>query len=205
MSHHRDDLEIEVKFFLPDRSSLRQKILDTGAAGQGDVFEFNARFDDPGESIKKAASILRLRKDARTILTFKRRPSENNDQFKVHRELEVTVDSFEVMAQILQSLGFYQCQIYEKRRETFLLQQSLLCLDRMPFGDFLEIEGPGTEIRSIADRLELDWDHRILHTYLEIFAEIQRELVLPFTDITFENFKNVRWRPADFMRRFAAA
>jgi adenylate cyclase class 2 len=197
-------LEIEVKFFLQDRESMRRKITGIGATGGGEIYEFNARYDDAADSLEHGSSLLRLRRDERVTLTYKHRPAETDDQFKIHGELEVELNNFDVMADILHALGFHRRQVYEKRRETFRLQGAVLCLDQMPFGDFLEIEGPKSDIRSIAERLELDWRRRILATYLDIFADIQNQLGLPFTDITFENFKEVPLNPESFMQRFAA-
>ena len=186
-----EPLEIEIKFPVPDILSLRKKIEDVGAVSKGRYFEVNARFDDATESLKRNACLLRLRKDTRTILTFKSKPVDRDPQFKVHRELEVQVSDFDTMEQILNSLGYQRRQIYEKWRETFQFGSTHLCLDQMPFGDYLEIEGSRTAIRNAASRLELDWNRRIRSTYLELFSILRDRLQLGFSDITFENFKDV--------------
>ena len=79
-------------------------------------------------------------------------------------------------------------QIYEKYRETFTIKSACLCLDTMPFGDFLEIEGDKAAIRALAERLSLPWEHRILTNYLNIFATIKTNHGLGFNDVTFDNF-----------------
>lgn len=183
---------------------MRRKILAAGGISAGRVFETNLRFDDPSSRLKKSGSLLRLRNDGRITLTYKTRSTQADNQFKVHRELEVEVGDQATMEKIIEALGFQRQQIYEKHRETFRWQGALLCLDRMPYGDFLEIEGPKDKIPLIAEKLALDWERRILHNYLEIFAVIQNELSLSFKDITFENFKNASWDTASFMRRFEA-
>ena len=71
-------------------------------------------------------------------------------------------------------------------------------LFRSPFGDFLEIEGPKTEIRRIADQLNLAWENRILTNYLSIFRMIRKDLNLGFTDVAFDNFRSVG--PVDMTR-----
>ena len=70
--------------------------------------------------------------------------------------------------------------------------ETVLCLDQMPFGDYLEIEGPKAAIRDVASRLGLPWRQRILKNYLEMFSILQERLQLPFSDITFANFADVR-------------
>ena len=185
-------MEIEVKFFLPDAEIIRNRILDLGAENQGKLFESNFRFEDNNNSLIKKKSLLRLRKDQKVTLTFKSEPPINENQFKIHNEWEVEVSDFNCMRQILESLGFHKAQIYEKWRETFVLTETVLCLDTMPFGDFLEIEGDQKKIKDLANRLDLLWKKRILLNYLAIFEILKRNLKLPFTDITFSNFTDVK-------------
>jgi adenylate cyclase class 2 len=182
-------LEIEVKFHLPEIKPVRDRTLAMGAIHCGRVFETNVRFEDASESLKKQGILLRLRKDDRIRLTFKSNLSRPDTQFKVHRELEVEVGHFDACHSILEGLGFHPQQAYEKWRETFVLNNTNLLIDTMPYGLFLEIEGQKTHIRNLADRLGLKWEERILLNYLEIFEIVQREEGLHFGDITFENFK----------------
>lgn len=115
-------------------------------------------------------------------------------------EIEVSVSDFNAMDQILRTIGFHPAQTYEKWRETFLLDGAELCLDTMPFGDFLEIEGTPDQVKSISAALALSWEKRILANYLSIFAMIKEKEPLTFNDITFDNFKS---RPVE-LNRYAA-
>ena len=143
-----------------------------------------------GSELKKA--LLRLRQDNKTTLTFKSTPPGRNTQFKILKELEVEVNDFATMGRILEALGFHCDQIYEKWRETLVLKQTRFCLDSMPYGNFLEIEGREEDIKSYAIRLGLHWGKRILLNYLEIFDILKKEMDLDFNDVTFDNFKNRR-------------
>jgi adenylate cyclase, class 2 len=60
----------------------------------------------------------------------------------------------------------------------------------MPYGTFLEIEGPREKIRPAADRLGLVWEKRILKNYLAMFEALRVQENLPFHDVTFSNFEN---------------
>jgi len=186
-----DPLEIEVKFHIPAIKPLRDSILAMGATHCGRVFETNVRLEDVSKSLKKQGILLRLRKDDRILLTFKSTLPHPDTQFKIHRELEVEVGDFHICHSILEGLGFHPEQAYEKWRETFVLNSTNLLIDTMPYGIFLEIEGQKSHIRNIADRLDLKWEERVLLNYLEIFEILQREEGLGFSDITFENFKDV--------------
>ena len=136
--------------------------------------------------------LLRLRQDNRATLTFKTKPLIEDNQFKIHNEYEVTVSDFEMMRRILEKLGFIRRQVYEKWRETFILNATHLCIDSMPYGDFLEIEGTKTAIIAVTSRLGLVWDHRILLNYLEMFSIIKKHFDLPFDDVTFDNFASLQ-------------
>ena len=183
------DLEIEVKFFIVDTPKLHRRLVEMGATARPEVFESNIRFEDADETFKKKGELLRLRKDGSCRLTYKCRPSRPDPEYKVYKELEVEVGDFDIMTRILQSLGFRQAQIYEKWRRVFAWDDVELCLDRMPFGTFLEIEGPRQGIRNAARQLGLAWEDRILTNYLAIFEIVREKLNLPFNDVTFSNFE----------------
>jgi len=199
-----EQLEIEVKFYITDIESVRNRITELGAVCQGKVFESNIRYEDADNTLIKKKSLLRLRKDSSAKLTFKSEPPVKDNQFKIHRELEVEVSDFSVMHQILDALGYHKEQVYEKWRETFILNNTHFCIDNMPYGDFLEIEGEKTAIRDMADKISLKWEKRILINYIRIFDIVRQEMNLSFSDITFDNFKNIRVDHSRFLHRIEA-
>jgi adenylate cyclase class 2 len=192
-------LETEIKFYLTDLPPIRQRIMDLGANSRGRFFESNVRFEDACLTLEKKKSLLRLRHDQKVKLTYKSRPRETDDQFKIMRELEVEVSDFETMHSILEALGFHREQVYEKWRETLVLDHTKFCLDSMPYGDFLEIEGQKQDILNLSAQLGLRWDQRILLNYLQIFEILQNNLNLNFSDVTFDNFNNVAVDLADYL------
>lgn len=194
-----EHIETEVKFFITDLAMLREKLISLGALSGGNIFETNIRFEDKDKNFIKNKSLLRLRKDSKTTLTFKSPAPDADSRFKMLRELEVEVSDFSTAIRILESLGFIQEQIYEKWREKLVLGNTYFCIDKMPYGDFLEIEGNKGEIIEYASLLGLDWEERILFNYLELFDILKKSLDISFSDVTFENFKNVE---ADFSKYF---
>ncbi|MEW6079056.1 MAG: class IV adenylate cyclase [Thermodesulfobacteriota bacterium] len=194
--------EIEVKYHVDDPPGLRQRLAAAGAVSSGRVFEKNIRFEDAGNSLIRQKALLRLRQDNRNVLTFKQALDKGDNQFKIYREIETEVGDFEATGRILESLGYFPCQVYEKYRETFLVPGAVICLDTMPYGDFLEIEADKGLIRELTDRLGLDWNKRILATYLGLFEHVRKAACLPFTDLTFDNFRNVRFDFTAIWKRF---
>ena len=202
MAH--DPVEIEVKFHLADANWVRDRILAIGASACGRIFETNIRFEDAAKSLKDRGMLLRLRKDDRVRLTLKSPAADVDKDFKIHSELEVQVDDLDTCHAIMEGLGFHPEQTYEKWRETFILDQTGFCLDTMPYGTFLEIEGAEKDIRTHAASLGLNWQKRILLNYLEIFEIIRQTLCLSFKDLTFKNFENIKVDMATFLGKLEA-
>jgi adenylate cyclase, class 2 len=206
-------VEIEVKFHVADIRRMRERLASTGAVAGTRARETNIRFEDEQNGLYRHHALLRLRKADKNTLTYKSKPAENafphGDQagasdFKIHNEFEVVVDDFEGMHRILTALGFHAEQIYEKVRETWTLEQTFICLDEMPFGTFMEIEGTPEAIRKTAGLLDLKWSERILYNYLEMFEIIRNRERLSFTDVTFENFKGILVDLAGYLPLFNA-
>jgi len=195
-------LEIEVKFYLENIESVREQLLQTGAESQGRIFESNICFDDQHDSLFLNQSLLRLRKDRKITLTHKSKPHAGDSEFKVLKELEVEVSDFDMMLGILEALGYHRTLVYEKYRETLTIGQTKLCIDCMPFGDFLEIEGSKADIRRLADLVGMPWDRRIIDNYRSMFDIIKERMALSFSDITFDDFKTVQLDMDTFLPMF---
>ena len=189
-----EHLEIELKFFVSDFDPLRDKLLALGAVCTGPrTREHNVRYETEDDRLLKNGCLLRLRQDRQATLTFKSPPPEADRRFKVYRELEVNLSDFGAMDAILHALGFYRRQEYEKWRETWQLGDASLCLDTLPFGSFLEIEAqPDAIMRSVRE-LGLVWEQRILTNYLGMFATLKEKEAWTFSDVTFDNFANIRF------------
>lgn len=189
MNDAPDQLEIEVKFHLAQPEALHRHLADLGAVAQPNIFERNLRFEDSNHTLKANQKLLRLRRDESCRLTFKSRPLPMDTECKVYRELEVTVSDFDAMQAILTAMGFHAVQTYEKWRQKYAWQEVELCMDTMPYGSFLEIEGAEADIKRAASLLELPWEKRILSNYLAIFEMVRTRYNLPFDDVTFANFE----------------
>ncbi len=202
------DVEIEVKFYITAPETLRQQLHSLGASFTDRCAESNIRFEDADRSLIQKNALLRLRQtDTTCVLTYKGEPPEASEApagFKTYREWEVTVDDFDAMCRILDAIGFAPAQRYEKIRETYTIDDTTVCVDEMPYGHFLEIEGQPESIRGVAEKMGLNWQDRILDNYLAIFDRLKTELNLDFTDVTFANFKTVEMDFTDYTGLFTA-
>lgn len=184
-------IETEVKFHLPDPEAVRTRLLDLGARSLGRCREHNLRLDSPDGRLSRGRSLLRLRQDRGCTLTFKSAAPGADPAFKQMIELEVQVSDFERMLSVLAALGFRPVQTYEKWRESFEMGETVFCLDELPYGHFLEIEGPPAAVVEAGRTLGLPWDKRILLTYLDIFERLRDRYGLAFDDLTFDRFNRL--------------
>jgi adenylate cyclase class 2 len=189
--------ELEVKFYIGEISKIGKKLIDLGAELVLErTHEYNLRFDTPEGSLSEAMSMLRLRRDIGNHLTFKG-PTTTLGGVLARKEVEFDVSDFELARKFVESLGFTKKFIYEKYRTTYDLRNHKVTLDEMPYGNFIEIEGPEAEtIKECADDLELNWDERLPETYVSIFQRIKDLENLKIKDLTFANFQNLEVRLA---------
>jgi adenylate cyclase class 2 len=192
-------LEVEVKFLVANLETFRQRLAAAGGTLEKErVFERNVRFDTPDNDLLKKGELLRLRQDAAVRITFKGEVSEAlYSEAKVREELEVSVNDFDTTARIFERLGFAPVQVYEKYRETFVLNDIEIVLDEMPYGDFVELEGEETAIKTAATDLGLAWSKRINNNYLGLMADLKQFHRLDFDDVTFANFAGLGISIAD--------
>ncbi len=181
--------EIEVKFHVLNLALLAEKLKCLGAREvQPRTFELNLRFDTPGSALASSGQVLRLRRDSASRLTYKG-AGQVSQGVSARTEIEFTVGDFDAAHDFLVALGFHVSMIYEKYRQVFALGATLVTLDEMPFGYFVEIEaGDAAQIQQASRELGLDWEARCLDSYAAIFQQARAALALSFRDLTFENF-----------------
>ena len=190
--------EIEVKFYLKDPEALVGRLEALGAVcEQTRIYEANLRFDTPDRELSRSLRALRLRMDSAARMTYKGPPLSDGGA-RLRQELEFTVSDFNTARALLEALGYQVIVMYEKYRTTYHLGQLIITLDEMPFGHFTEIEAPsGEQVHAAAVHLGLDWERRILDSYLVLFEQLKTRLGLSFNDLSFENFKELGITAAD--------
>jgi len=189
--------EIEAKFCVRDLPALRKRILKLGGnIDKPRAFERNLRFDTPTGDLRQSRSVLRLREDDAVRLTYKRRLAD----FEHRRELEFEVSDSGQAQAFLEALGYEIFFIYEKYREVLTFAGCEVMLDDLPFGSFVEIEGPDLDaVQAAAGRLELDWSWRMDTSYMETFYALQERFGMEAPHATFEllqgidRAERVRW------------
>ena len=194
--------EIEVKYAVADLLAVEKRLKAIGAQLiQARIFESNLRFDDQDGSLGKTASVLRLRLDTAARLTYKG-PSVFDAGVRDRLEIEFVVGDFYAARSFLEALGYRVIMTYEKYRAMYNLEEVTVTLDELPYGSFVEIEGPDAEsIRQVNEQLGLDWDAAVQESYSEIFARLKQVKGWDFRDLSFENFtdREVQLQDLDIM------
>jgi adenylate cyclase, class 2 len=185
--------ELELKYYVLNLAQIEKRLTTLGAlCNQSRTLEINLRFDTADNSLSLAGKALRLRYDTQARLTYKG-PSQSQEGIRLREEIEFVVDNFKAAQTFLQALGYQVSLIYEKYRSEFLLGDVHILLDELPYGNFVEIEGPDpAKILKVNEQLGLNWESRIPESYTILFERLRNNLGLPFRDLIFENFQGLQ-------------
>lgn len=198
--------ELEVKYYVQNLTAIEQRLIDLSAKRvQPRTFEINLRFDTPQRDLSKNFRVLRLRKDTAARMTFKG-PASGLEGVRVRQEIEFVVEDFDAARDFLEALGYQVSMGYEKYRTVYDIGDVHITLDELPYGDFVEIEGPDPEsILAVNQTLQLNWATRAPESYVSIFDRLKVNMGLTFRDLSFDNFMGLEISPEQMKLPFADA
>jgi adenylate cyclase class 2 len=187
MSDQRN--EIEVKYYVSNLEKVENRIHTLGVnLIQPRTFEYNILFDTPDGKLTESLQILRLRRDSRVRLTYKG-PGRIVDGVHSRPEIEFTVSNFDHAKDFLEALNYQVKMVYEKYRAVYDLDGVHITLDELPYGNFIEIEGPdAARIKNVSSKIRLKWDERIVVSYSRLFQVVCTNLDMTIDNLTFSNF-----------------
>lgn len=163
-------LEVEIKLAVDDPPEILRRLERAGARRETDrLFEDNRIFDFPDGRLRDREIMFRLRRSGdRWTTTLKERVPDQGD-YKIRREYESEVSDGEAMLDVIRGLGMEPAYRYQKYRTTFLAGQTVITLDELPMGNYLELEGTREAIDGLAAELGfsredyITADYRTLH------------------------------------------
>jgi adenylate cyclase class 2 len=193
---NKSDQEIEIKLYLANPETFQTKLTTLGAQLVSErIHEYNLVFDTPDKELYSKQCLLRLRQDQTVTLTYKG-PNQIISGANTRQEFEIQVSDFEAACRLLQALGYHPQRVYEKYRTTYHYKEFHLFLDELPFGLFLEVEGPdATCLKSCVQEFGLDWATRLNENYITLFERAKSALQLPYSNPTFDNLTNLKITP----------
>jgi adenylate cyclase, class 2 len=190
--------ELELKYYVNNLAAIEACLQRLNATCfQPRVKEINLRFDTDDFALSRQGKALRLRYDTQARLTFKG-PSVSQEGVRLRQEIEFVADNFQAAQAFLVALGYQVSVIYEKFRTVYAIGEVHVFLDELPFGNFIEIEGPDPgQIRIVNDQLGLNWETRIAESYTVLFERLRINSNLNFRDLIFDNFEGVQLHAED--------
>ncbi len=176
-------LEQEVKFECSNFEGLRHILAAQQAQYVHRVFEHNTVYDLENGRLYKEGKLLRLRQAETNVLCLKSPPGDVLDdqtyQVKTWEEIQTLVQDAQNMHTILLGLGYKTVFCYQKVREKWYLGLCAICLDRLPFGLYVEIEGKPDAIWEQARILGLDDNSWTAKSYHDLHREWRLNNDLP--------------------------
>ena len=178
-------VEREVKLRFDNAAAAKETVLSAGASPlRGRRLQDDRLFDTDDGLLRRRRSALRIRREpGAAILTFK--GPVQPAVVKTREEFETGVVDAEVMARVLEELGFYVWFRYEKYREEFTLGDAVIAIDETPVGTFVEIEGSHQAIEATARALGRGPSDYILDSYRNLFLKQCEQRGVPVTDMLF--------------------
>jgi len=110
------------------------------------------------------------------VLTVKRKKVDNV-QFFEREEMEVKVwrgENIDILREIVKSLGFSKEIIFEKKRKSVFKDDIVISFDELPFGFFVEFEGPPEAIIKYLREFNLAARPRITKAYLGLWEDYRK-------------------------------
>lgn len=178
-------IEKEIKLRIEDPVVLAIDLKKKGACFIGKAFQRTIRFDDRNASLASRGIALRVRSGLCNVVTVKRK-LEDAGGVSQREEYEAKAEDIEIFRNMFITLGFDCERIMEKYRMDFEFNSTLVSIDEMPFGMFVEIEGEEDKISETVNLLGLYGRERILGSYWDVFEEYKKEHGLAGDNIEFE-------------------
>lgn len=182
-------VEIEIKLRSPSVAEALRRLKKVRAKIQNKRhFEENTLYDDGARSLERRGDLLRLRlcqsvKGA--LLTYKGPPPKFLPGVKVRTEIEIHVDDPTGLDRIFRRLGLTPNYRYQKFRTVYRAGGLQMMLDELPFGCFIELEGPKRAIDTMARKLGYKPGEHVLLNYRSLHIQHLRERGLPDQDLLF--------------------
>jgi len=164
-------LEQEVKLAFGDYEAARAAVTSAGARLVASPrLQDDRLFDTRDGDIRARGCTLRIRREeGEAQLTFK--GPVQPGPVKTREETEIGVSDAAQLETILAALGLTPWFRYQKRRETYLLDNAKVEIDQTPIGVYVEIEGPPDAIHRIAAALERTPADYVLDSYRSLYAK----------------------------------
>lgn len=145
-----DLMEIEIKCYCDDDDRIRKLLSESGAGFIEKRKESDLYFNHPSRNFGETDEALRLRNvNGKCRITYKGPKVSRTTKARIEHETEA--GDFNILRNILLSLGFTESGLVEKEREVFSYRNMEVTIDNVDgLGTFVEIE----KIGELKDEIE---------------------------------------------------
>jgi len=176
--------EIEIKFVINNVRFIQKLLKKKRTKFVGRALERTIRFDTESKKLEKEGKFLRVRTGFKNVITFKRKIK--NRRFREREEIELEIADPKSMEMILEKLGFTKKRIMEKYREKWEWGNAEIVVDKLPFGNFIEIEGSEKSILKTVKMLGFYFKDRIITTYWSLWEDYREKEGIKDENIVFK-------------------
>ncbi len=179
-------VESEIKFSVQELNPILEQISRFNCICSEWYLERNLVLDSDSGQLRKRDILLRIRQGLTNKIALKLPVRKTGSLCKQQEEVETGISDPEAMKVILAQLGFRVWLRYEKFRKVCLWKNVKICLDILPFGLFIELEGPEEMLFNVAGDMGLDPGQSIVRTYHELHQDyLQKMGMSPDSDFVF--------------------
>lgn len=183
--------EVEAKFPDINPVSFREKLKEVGAIlVYPEVFMRRRNFDYPDKRLEKLGGWVRIRDEGDKItFTYKQLKDRTLHGTK---EIEVVVDDFDKLGDLLNSIGLEAKAYQETKREKWKLGETEITIDTWPWvPTFVELEAPDEgSLKHTVETLGLDWN-QAMHGSVETIYQMHYD----FTEAEIDGWELITFIP----------
>ncbi|MFW9922411.1 MAG: class IV adenylate cyclase [Candidatus Thorarchaeota archaeon] len=154
--------EVELKFSIDDIESIEYDLIEEQAELIEIVMQRDHYYNHPTRDFQKTDEAFRIREEGQDCYITYKGPKLDTDS-KTRQEIELKIEQFDKMNQLLQLLGFTKVLVVSKERKKYFLRNIVFSLDFVEtLGTYLEVE------------MQCDNDSEIEETKNKIFEEVSK-------------------------------
>jgi len=162
-------IETEIKIKIDDLKKFQVKFNEFGGKKSSWAFERTYGFFTPNRTNIEEGIFPRV-KVVDGLATMGVKVKTGNGKYFERKEYETKCEEKSGI-EMMKVFGYTEVIIFEKLRQKWVFDNVEVCLDRLPFGNYIEIEGEKKNIEKMVKLLKLEKSQRITVAYLVLFDE----------------------------------
>ena len=167
------EIEIKIKIDKDKLHQLEEKLYSPVIKSPNWIFERTYGFFS--DTSREQGIFPRVKVRGNSCMAGVKIKNQENKSYFIREEYEFEMPELEAI-KMWKDLGFKEVRIFEKLRKLYdSYREYSVCLDRLPFGIYVEVEGDEDKIEEVIKELDLGKYERITKAYLRLADELGLE------------------------------